>query len=448
MEQTKALESDSTKLANDIRDTLLDLATDACWYVWQPDPGLAGFLQPPTPDGRHPSKPWIEKGIAELTIALGKKNHDRKWEKPHSLTPERTVYALATYQGGVVHGGSGNYKSQLMGSGRGLGSGVPFMRAQRIGALGPSFRADVASMLDRWDKIEADHGLKGRAWALWAESWDGTTTLPASKLDPTFIPLARLVRLVAPIAGLYSSMWFKTTTSVRVDDHTEGGNLGDPFTPLVTDPRKGHLKVRGTLPSGYDYREVVKLLFGDGARASESVLHGMRSGTTEDDLSVTFEGLAYENSKTLGYHSRQVRLPIEVRPFFDDPTPAREVDEQMMRDVGEAKKALRGAIRIALHGSPRSTGDEAVVRRSASHLDHLVDQRYVPILIQNSLAHSKGETEWLDLWLKELRQFVEVAFLDVIGAIPRSSTSKMERRVSAEAYLRRKLKTIGESDGG
>ena len=426
-----------------IGDVLAALVPVGGWCLSQPDPAVPGFLQPPTPTGASPEESYKRRTVAALTPALGEKDHDRKYAKGRVRTPEQTVYALLAYQGGVVYGGPTYYKTPLSASRSGAGSGVPFMWGRLAGDLPSSFRADVDALLANWSDVQSERGVRGTVWALWAESWDGNVGIPADELDVAFIPMARMVRLGPPTDGKYGLLFVSGTKTDRVNDHTQGGHLGDLFTPLVVDPKGGYLKVRGTLRGGYGYREVVKLLFGEGAACSPSVRAWMKQESSTSNLKVVFEGLAFGQGKTEGFHHREVLLPPEARPFLDDPRPLQEVDEQLMRIVSGSKKAIAGATRSLLHGNARpKKGDDGLVARSGALLDQRVDQRYLSSLVRYSDAYSRGETDWIDEWVSEVSSLAREAFTEGAAALPTSTSTMFERRVRAEAYLNRRLKKL------
>jgi hypothetical protein len=266
------------ELEGAIRDGLRSAADDpdgsrGVWALHQPDPTQPGFLQPPTPEGRPPEEAkYSANTLSLLTSAIGSKNHERKVDVARALDGEQAAYALIEFQLGAVFGGRGNYGSQIMGSASGAGSGSPFMGARLGIGENESFRHDVGVLLRSWSDIRDEYGLRGDVWALWTKSWDGESSLPSERLEPAFIPLARLVRLGPPTeGGEFTTVWFRATTRARVQDRSGGGNLGDPFTPRVPDLRNPEqLKVRGALEGGYGYAEVVNLLFGTDATLETS----------------------------------------------------------------------------------------------------------------------------------------------------------------------------------
>ena len=440
----EALKESVTGLERRIGEVFAAQVAPGGWCLGQPDPTAPGFMQPPTPDGQPPSEAYKERTVATLTSAIGSKNHDRKYAKGRVRNPEQVVYGLLAYQGGVIQDGRGYYKTPLSASRSGAGSGVPFMWGRLAEDLPNSFRADVNLLAMSRGDIQQKRRLSGDVWALWAEPWDGVIGLPASELDVAFIPMARMVRLGQPSEGLYERVWVRGSATDRVNDHTEGGHLGDLFTPIVVDPSGRHLKVRGTLGGGYGYREVVRLLFGEGAECSPSVRAWMREGAGDRALKVVFEGTAFGQGKTAGYHHREVILPPEARPFLDDPQPLQEVDEQLMKTVSESKKAVAGATRTLLHGDAgKRKGDDGQAALAGTALDLLVDQRYVESLVRFSDAYARGETEWVDEWVKVVSGLARDAFGQTAQGLPKSTNTMFERRVRADAYLGSRLKKLG-----
>lgn len=454
---SQARRRDTDALGMEITDVLRKAAPASAWLLHQPDPAQPGFLQIATPDGRLPGKGnnYSERPTSLLTSTIGGKNHERKADVARALTPEQTAYALIEYQLSAIFGGRGNYETQLVGSRSGAGSGVPFM-GPRIGeSRAETFRHDVEVLLDRWDTVATE--LQGSVWALWAERWDGKSQLGSERLDPAFIPVARMVRLAEPEDGLFRTVWFRPTDTGRVRDHTNGGVLGDPLVPLVPDPKTGDPKVRGTLRKGYDYTEVVRLLFGtteQGGTPSASVQALADRGELERrDLRVLFEGTAYEQGKTGGYHRREVLLPTsgggEVIGWFSNPDPVRKAHTAMYDAVRNAKSALRGAARILLAGSPRPReGDAAKVEPPAALLERVVDAAYLEHLFAAAAALEAGRDDWLTEWLQWLSAEAEVAFRASLGLLPTSTGRRWEREVGAESYLGFKLRKLRGEVGG
>lgn len=420
------------------------------WLLYQLDPALPGFLQPPTPDSAGPEAGYARNTASILTTVVGSKNHERKYDAARSLTSEQTVYALVEYQTGAVFGGRGNYGSQLMGSAAGMGSGTPFMGA-RLGTRGLSqtFRHDVTVMLRERRKVAEENGLRGSVWALWAEPWDGEAQLPAQRLDPMFVPLARLVRLGPPTDGRVDTVWFRPSNAARVKDHSEGGVLGDTFAPLV---RKGDAwKVRGTMGWGYHYTEVARILGLERkaeARASASV-RALRDAGIDDgvEVRIVFEGTAFEQGKTGGFHRREVLIPNSYREDMDDLDPARLAHERMLAKVKEAEAALRAAARVLLAGDPRPRrGDDDKVAAMVDALDARVDAIYLDALLTAAARERGGDTGYAREWAERLSGLALEVFFETRDALPTAGARRFERHVHAEARLRARLRKMRGDD--
>ena len=452
---------ESGALTEGLRATLTSLAPDGAWRLFQPDPRLPGFLQTPTPDGElpGPGNNYKPNSLALLTSTIGSKGHERKTDVARELTPEQTAYALVEYQLGAIFGGRGNYESQLLGSRSGAGSGTPFMGVQVGHSLKQTFLHDVSTMLEEWENVTRRGGLQGNVWALWAESWDGSSQLGSEQLDPAFIPLARPVRLGPPDAhARFGTIWFRPTEVGRVRDHTGGGALGDPFTPLVPDRHTGAPKVRGTMRKGYDYTEVVRLLFGSdeqGGTASPTVQTLQKEGElSRDDLHVVFEGTAYEQGKTGGFHRRVVLLPTgggyDVFSWLQEPEPVRTAHTAMLDRVKKTKSALRGAARILLNGAPKPReGDASKVEAFAALLEQRVDAAYLEHLFETAAGVERGDgDDWIDPWSAWLSEQAIEVFRASLGMLPGNTNQKWEREVGAESFLRFKLGQMRETGGG
>lgn len=425
------------------------------WALHQPDPVRPGFLQCPSGEGTPETAGYRTESMALLTSAIGSKNHERKVEVGRELSAEQAAYALVEYQLGAVFGGRGNYGSQVMGSASGAGSGAPFMGARIGGSNVRSFRHDVAVLLEEWEEIRRGRGLRGAVWALWTEPWDGKGQLGSERLDPAFIPFARRVRLDAPEGGVFRTVWFRASDAARVRDHTGGGHLGDPFAPLVPDPKdrsESVYKVRGTLAKGYDYAEVVRLLFGAGKKgeASPSVRAlADRHDAHSSDLSVVFEGTAYEQGKTLGFHRREVLLPIVGQiasaVFLQDPESVRDAHSEMFARVAEARSILRGAARILLSGSTkRREADDAKAEIPAAALERAVDAVYLPRLLEAAARLREGDDGWRAGWRATLTELAREAFRESLPAIPVAVSRRLQRECDAEAYLEWRLHQLRE----
>jgi len=425
------------------------------WFLYHDDPRRPAFLQPPTPDGEAPELSYKENSLSFLTTALGSKNFERKIDVLRELDPEQTVYALVEFQGGAIFGGRGNYGSQLMGSGSGKGSGTPFMGVRLPGGDCETYRHDVGVLLSRWEETRTALQLKGHVWALWTVPWDGETSLPARELTPAFIPLARMVRLGPPNAnGRFETVFFKPSKAYRVQDHTDGGQLGDPFTPLVQ-TSDGRWKVRGAVVvdperPAYDYREVASF-FVDKERQFSPVVDALVETSLghADRVTLILEAVAFDQGKTLGFHRRTLPLPLlPVRMALETPDPLRKAHTFMQERVSEAQRALRGAVRITLYGEPKARkGDDAEVNKVSAILNRRVDAHYMAELFKGAEEQAEGRTTYQKTWALRVSDWAIRAFEDGVNVLPIPNARRYERLVLPEAYLRGRLRWMREEAG-
>jgi hypothetical protein len=423
-----------------IRDRLAEATQDRDdWSLYRKDGGAA-FLQVPIDSESPRASGYKLEDLSRLTVIPGGKNHEFKRGVAASLSPSDALYALVEYQFGSIFT-KGNYASQIMGSATGKGSGLPFM-APWWPSLGASFRAHVSASLAQAADIRDVLGIAGSIWALWSLPWTGQKEgMPAVHLAPHFIPLARRVRLDAPSsAGHFERLWFSASEGPRVADHTMGSGLGDPFTPFVV--KNAHIKVRGVMGTGFDYREVTRLLLDAPIepRGSKSfaVAHAARA-TTEEVLPVLMEGVAFDKGKTIGFHQRFVELP---RLSVLDPEPHALLLDAMLTDAKSSESALAAAARVWMSGTAKpKKGDRGRVDHCRSFLTRRIDQLFFAKIAQ--LMRSASELGTIDAaqaqWRSSLSTAAHTALTDVMASTPVPTARRFARAADAEDALRRGL---------
>lgn len=426
-----------------IRRVLEESVPVGAWEVFPDQPGNLAFLQAP-----GPREGGTLKDVSVLTSAIGSKNHDRKTDRIAALDVEQAVYALLDLQFGAIYGGSGLQSTQLIGSQSGAGSGCPFVGARVGDGLNETFFHDVDVLLSGWDRTR-ESGLAGDVWGLWVHVWDGhkASAIPAANLTPAFIPLARRVSLIRGSDDMVRSVMTWTAQSNRVDDHTQGGALGDPFTPLIPNenakgPMKGMPKVRGTPAYGYTYREVGRVLAGsDGMRPSPSLEALAKREDLDEraDVRVVFEGTAFGQGKTEGFHRREILLPPGAFSALVTPR-VRLTHGHMLQSADLALKAIAAAARVVLHGTTKkNTTDEAVVFSVRAALDREIDAAYVPFLLAAAARPAEDEG-WRDEWIAMLRALAFEVWARHESSLPTATGSRYQRLVEAGGVLGYRLR--------
>lgn len=456
----------SDELVERIRSGLLEAGgSPEAWQLHVPDIAHPAFLQPPVQSGHGfatlAEAGYTEKPISMLTALLGSKNFERKSEAVRSLSGAELVYALVEFQGGVIFGGRGNYETQLTPSRSGKGSGVPFMGLRLPEGLGATFQRDVALFLRAQSHIRSQLGLDGTVWALWCEPWDGERSLLSTSLDPAFIPMARMIR-VGPKGddGRYRDLWFRTSGGSRVNDVSDGALYGDPFTPTIPNPRAaGGRKVRGVMEGGFPYPEAAELmgLSERDVAPSDTVRAFLEEPGSDQrpDVQVEFEGVAFEQGKTLGFYRRM--LPLRdtggvAGVFMPDPEPYRAAHGRMLGMVKEAKSILRGAARIMVGGEPRPrSGDEAVAGIPTLELDAFADEgdAYLQHLIEYGRREEAEDRGWDREWAIQVSEWARQAFHRALPLLVAPSGQRIRREADAMNYLEGRLwKLRGGDEAG
>ena len=427
----------------EVRERLAASTPDVdCWALYRKDAGAA-FLQVPLAAPTPAEAGYKPEDLSRLTIIPGGKNHEFKRGVAARLSPCDTLNALVEYQFGSIFT-KGNYASQIMGSTTGKGSGVPFM-APWWPSLGVSFLSHVTSSRAHAQFARDVHGMSGAVWALWTLPWSGEADgMPASRLATNFIPLARRVRLDRPADdGMFERLWFAASTGPRVADHTAGSGLGDAFTPFVA--REVQTKVRGVMGTGFDYREVARLLLNaeiePRGQASFAVLDAVKKSDKES-IPVLMEGVAFDQGKTLGFHQRVIALP---RYALLDPEPNARLLDAMLTDAKSAESALSAAGRIWMSGSARpKKGDRGRVDRCRFFLTERIDRLFFAEVAQLIEAvHLEGTTDRAqDMWRTALLAAARDALDEVMSSTPVPSARRFERAaLAAEALTRAFLKS-------
>ena len=427
-----------------LRDRLAGATPDLdCWSLHRADGGAA-FLQVPLGAPTPAAAGYKPEDLSRLTIIPGGKNHEFKRGVAARLSPSDALNALVEYQFGSIFT-KGNYASQIMGSSTGKGSGSPLM-VPWWPALGESFVSHVHSSIAHAAFARDVLGLSGDVWALWTLPWSGATDgMPASRLAPNFLPLARRVRLDAPSEdGMFDRLWFASSTGPRIADHTAGSGLGDAFTPFVA--RKAQTKVRGVMGAGFDYREVARLLL-DAAidprgQASFAVTHAARMSKSES-LPVLMEGVAFDQGKTIGFHQRVIELP---RLSVLDPAPHALLLDSMLTDAKSAESALAAAGRSWMSGSARpKKGDRGRVDHCRSFLTQRIDRLFfaeVTGLIDD--VRRSGLVDGAQArWRAALVVAARVSLDEVMSSTPVPSARRFERAALAVDALTRGLLKCG-----
>jgi CRISPR system Cascade subunit CasA len=227
-----------------------DDPADHAWSLVAP-PDRPALLQPPIPDGLAALKNEITTPDA-LDMLVTAKNHDLKQAAMATAQPDDWLFALLTLQTMEGFLGAGNYGISRMNGGfanrAALGRVPP-------GGPGAQVRRDLRALLSLRAGIAERNGypLTGGIGLVWLEPWDGSDSLPATRLDPLYIEVCRRVRAIERNGVL--SARTGSSKEPRIEP-AQGGVTGDPWAPLRVDKDRS-LKALTLDASGFDYRRMV-----------------------------------------------------------------------------------------------------------------------------------------------------------------------------------------------
>lgn len=272
----------------------------APWSLVVSDLSKPAFFQPPVPEGSIEG--WRTCDFPDdMDVLATAKSHDMKASLIHGDDAEAWVYAVVTLQTMQGFYGSGKYGISRMNGG--------YATRPRVGcaanhAVGTRFARDIAVLLTSWQDLIDTFGYREDGVSLvWAEAWDGSTSLPAHRLAPHFIELCRRIRLFGGkplIACAYT-----TTRTRRCLAEIDGGDVGDPWIPVHRS--KGALNVGR---KGFHYERLAQLLLSDDFDPAAAQTPRESDG---DPLLLIASALARGEGGTEGLHERTLILPRPVR---------------------------------------------------------------------------------------------------------------------------------------
>lgn len=457
---------DSAALAGRIEARLRTLAPGTSWQLWQPDPDLPAFLQPA---GAF-TKPGKKKTVNDLTVYIGSKNHERKDEPIRSMDPGELAVSLIAHQLQSKFGGSGLYEAPFANGGFML---APFVGVVLGSGWMETFRHDVHTLLCEIPRIRSEKGLNGEIWATWLEPWvlpqsgkkkgnrPKMVSIPLRKLDPTFVPIARLVRVCEPTAkGEFFEIESMASSCQRVNKlrgkTPHRGDLGDPFVPIVgqftskkvkgtkqvTWTRKGQV-ARSVQTSGFTTREVLLCVFRlpvSGKLGSHETPASVRYAFEaypegRRDARIVLHGIVGGQGKTEGTHLREIPLTPQASRFYHDPEPLGYAFKQMHPLVHNASGYLKSAVL-------QVDGPDKLAKAIQDSFEAAVEQLLLTELFRAAERYVPGEglpKEVLDEWAATLKKLAMATWNAYEGRLPLRAAGGFRDMVLAQDRLSARL---------
>jgi CRISPR system Cascade subunit CasA len=281
---------------------------DAAWTLVVEDVTKPAFMQPALPaaaDARQ-LKPHA-RTPDEMDILPTAKNHDLKTARALRPRADDWCYALISLQTMAGYFGRGNFGIARMNGGF---ASRPCVELQQDRTPGGRWRRGVSKLLElRPDLLKPPRPYQENGTVLlWQLPWDGIGSLNLSGLDPFFIEVARIVRLIETDGQIVAMA--KPSNAARLQAKDQLGVMGDPWTPLNAS-KKG-LSALTVSAMGLTPDLLQKLIFEDGFR-----LTVMQEATPDEIGKQTWfyaSVLVRGQGTTDGFHS--IRLPIPAKTSF------------------------------------------------------------------------------------------------------------------------------------
>lgn len=413
---------------------------DEPWHLIGPDRTRPAFLQPADPGGLK----WSQVATPDaLDMLITSRNHDVKREIARKAAPQDWIFALVSLQTMEGFGGRDNFGVARMNgaySSRVLVGLAPTV--EKATSISPSswWARDCRILLRK----RSDHfGPK----LLWQEPWAEGRPLEKDDLDPLFIEVCRRVRL--SINGYQISAERATSKGPRIGNHDViRGNTSDPWAPIKT-PEGNSLTLAKTRDQDWTCAFLVKLLYADPTEWQRPLLAETHSEDLVRPMALVFEAFARGQSKTDGFKSRVVPVPVAmVRELFGERP--KVVTPGLLADIAAVSNSLSEALELVgtegdkekrLKLKERPKGREKLNRYSAAarealrrHADHL----FFPQLWARMAAKSDAELAPIRvLFLERLARIAREEFARAVPAIPCASLM----RPRAEARGRQELES-------
>ncbi|OAS24028.1 hypothetical protein [Methylobacterium platani] len=370
-----AMPEDEASWCGLLRGLTPDFPGDEPWCLVTP-PDKPALLQPPIPGGLKDLKNAVPTPDA-LDMLVTSKNHDLKSEVMMAAEPDDWLFALVTLQTTEGFLGAGNYGISRMNGG--FANRPAFSIAPAEGTMS-QVRRDVEALVARrqTDEPSPVHAARDGLGLVWLRPWDGAGSLQPSELDPLYVEICRRVRLVdegGRIAARAGGS--KVPRIVPIP----GGAPGDPWAPTVTD--KDGIRILTVDASGFHYRRMVRLLFGQDGHALP-VLAETLPTDGDEGLVIVACALTRGQGKREGLHERRVSVTRVVRDRIrrrDTDRLGRAAMERVALAGDIQNRVLKPALLALFQNGPetidyKNKGAEARARDLLGRFDRAVDATF------------------------------------------------------------------------
>ncbi|MTH62544.1 CRISPR-associated protein Cse1 [Paracoccus litorisediminis] len=421
------LEEDGWRAA--LRGLTPDFPDDEAWHLVATSPDRPAFLQPADPGGLK----WQDVATPDaLDMLITSRNHDIKREIARNAEPQDWIFALVSLQTMEGFGGAGNYGIARMNGGSSSRVLMGLAPARKGASdIDPSawWARDVSRLL------ETRKGVTGKC-LIWQEPWPEGSMLDLTALDPQFIEVCRRIRLVETEGRLTAQR--STSKAARISGKDAKGNTGDPWAPLNI--AEGKSLTLGD--QNWTHELLVRLLFSDKPEWVAPPLAQHHAAEANEPMLLVAEAFARGNSKTDGFKSRIVPVPMAmVRKMFG--AQPRPVASGLLADIASIDLALRnGLATVAARGSSGKL-DKQNYQRSRPACEALrrkADELFFPELWKRmEVTDDDGFAPLRREFLEELAMIARNEFQRASPGIPCSTLMRPRAEARGRQALERGL---------
>lgn len=418
------------------RLTRTDGATDdSAWTLVVADPTQPAFMQPPCPTTADFRELELKARTPDaIDLLPTAKNHDLKANRVGHPEPDDWIYALISLQtmSGVF--GNGKYGIARMNSGAGSRSVVALSYAHAWGERWSEHTTRIMAL--RPDLLaQSWHYRRDGLVCTWIPPWDRHSSLVLSALDPFFIEVCRVIRLVGDAKDIRALG--TTSKSQRIAAKAANGDLGDPWTPINLKNKSAlTVSANGLTPS-----LLRDLMFQDGF-----ALTGLQlptPGHSGQHCRFTASVLVRGIGTTDGFYQAIVPIPDRSARRLFQRGPERDrlatLSKTAVEDSGTMQnKVLKAAVYSLLEAGPKQVdfdkrevtawwGDTQRAFAAAWSVD------FFPWLWRTT-EHPDPEAARLE-WLRALKQKAESALTDAIARYPARTGRRYRAQVRAQGLF-------------
>ncbi|HHY08257.1 MAG TPA: type I-E CRISPR-associated protein Cse1/CasA [Corynebacteriales bacterium] len=419
---------------------------DDAWCLVVNDLTRPAFMQPPLPLEDHEKlKPMendrtIAQAVDAMDVLVTSKNHDVK--KAKAVLPELDswFYTLISMQTMSGYFGRGRYGISRMNSGYGNRPIVELIQNPRPGAR---WHDAVVRLIDYRKAVLADaYGFDPQGLVLvWLEMWDGSASLPLSRLDPFYIEICRRVRLRKDEDGIYATDMLSEST--RIAARELKGVVGDAWMPVDLESRKSSEARALTLsPEGLIPRILRRIIFED--RMQLTTLHKPLPGWQERTLWMTISVLVRGEGETEGFHEQRIAIPPRIQPYLFGPPQKKEPLAELSRTAIEyagsmESRVLKPAVFAFLQGGGEKIDYDRVTvnawwSRLSKRFNAQWSDEYFPWLW--SIPEPIDQDVALRDWTVRLQEFALEILRQAKDTMPQHSGRRFRSRSRAELAFR------------